>query len=648
MNFQSDVGAESKNNHTATRATDHKNKFLNTKIKKIASPNRSKNNKKFSDYILTPQQIEKLDNRAKVIYFKFLHQLLVQLERMQYKSKLVAMNPWKEIRTFIERELDFSVWGESGASTVPGSDPYCIYAGWVSSYITRNGKTFCKPEGVNTQFCPQGKIWCFGPAFDIPAPNGSKHICIDKPNDGSKNLTQLCVDQFEIQVADGNLIKVINRKIKNNSSNPTEKALWESWLNEIRKNVDRIKVVTSKNGVNFEQYCGSGEETTGTTNANQQQINDCAAMKRLFSNLKAEPQGPWFPDGKGIPKDGIPVEHAPPITRLSEAQKKKIENCVEETQSKLGYLACVACGAKFSGEPELENKTIDNWVTLLGVSAHMCDPEKYDTPAKLQNRVINMMRSFSYCTDQEEYPRSKIFTNPTYVTPFLKNNKKFDFSDYNQIFVYKTEDESRYLDTFGFKSDFSSWPIGHKMIGAAKIFCSDDFASGSPAIPQKKYIENSYNLINSAGDQSELEFCGEAIKKRMETSPTFLLCKNMSPQLENFANNTKFCQSMAQACGLDTTVCYESERKCPDPMNDLYRGGGDGGGGGGGAGGTGPGGGGGKAVGNEGRQGGSRSGIGGTAAAGQAAGAHGSESGGAKGASGTAGGRGRKGGGAAR
>lgn len=175
------------------------------------------------------------------------------------------------------------------------------------------------------------------------------------------------------------------------------------------------------------------------------------------------------------------------------------------------------------------------WIALLALTAKT--QQKNEAGDSVKNRVVKMLLSTSYCTD-DEYPNDPGFN------PNSPSAKGFGFSGDRAIKNLLGDYEN--ADASGFPWNFEGHNIFYR---------------------RTRY---GYNFrISNSNHSSNLTRCLRSAHQRLTTNPTFNYCAKNDVELnnptlrgDNSENSTdlgpllSFCNNLARACGdVDTSIC---------------------------------------------------------------------------------------------
>ncbi len=310
-----------------------------------------------------------------------------------------------------------------------------------------------------------------------------------------------------------------------------------------------------------------------------------------IENFGGTPDAPPPPaeDEKGEKGSGIDVAPAPPVEPPPEVvtppptyQPPPSTSCIERNRTKLGELACIACGLEEWNPADVltNGGGATKWVALLGIMAQTYhgpyNPGDRASRDQYLGRVAEMVATYGYCTDNE-YPMS------------MPNDAR-DWIGGRSSLRQAGQDQSEFANGFGLMSDkrgglftsrveYSSRP----MTLAKQIFdVGRSWSRNSPHENQWRFrsmIRAHYNSYPSTAFSN----CARAAENRMRNLQSLKMCTiregqwpngamriirpdQMAP--EEFGNNERFYAKLIRTCNVNAPrvvprhcdhSCYRSE-----------------------------------------------------------------------------------------
>jgi hypothetical protein len=304
-------------------------------------------------------------------------------------------------------------------------------------------------------------------------------------------------------------------------------------------------------------------------------------------------------DGKGGPvaaplslSGKVPVPAARPEPKKTKTTKKKPQtgDCMSRYRAQLGALACVACGLEDAADADIKHgRGVGNWLSLVGIMAQSYYGP-YNTQDSLsrkafQQRVIDMVSSYGYCTDNEY--RVNTGSAADSVRAWLDGRKRL-----HQGLIFPNADEKRFVALFGLGSDRKSLFGGVPDSGlsyASQIF--DD--SGRTGFDRGNVQERQWRFRSmlkahrNSYPTTAFSKCAAQLESRLTTSSSFRMCpikighwKNGAERMiypksitdRELSANGKIRGAMAESCGLTAKSTMPS-RRCDNQCwyNYTYR-----------------------------------------------------------------------------
>jgi hypothetical protein len=226
----------------------------------------------------------------------------------------------------------------------------------------------------------------------------------------------------------------------------------------------------------------------------------------------------------------------------------------------------VACGLEKVAGAEVTNKGVDNWLSLLGVSAQAFsgpyNSADSGSKAALQQRVIEMVSSYGYCTDDQYNidpgpSESRDWIDGTRPPPHQRGGA------FKALFPPQ-DDEVRFASTYQVSS-----PNSKRMTFAAELFDDNGRSDGWEVgnVQQRQWRFRS-KLAAHAKTYKGSAFgrCAAQIEDKLAHSSNFKMCqitkgrlpgrageKNLYPAYISDAelkSNSRVYEAMAGACHL--------------------------------------------------------------------------------------------------
>lgn len=586
------------------------------------SPHMTKGTEKsapISRYILSWSEIQKLPLEQRVRYFRFLHVFLAEVERQQIALLDSVPDPSAQTaprsRHYAALEfLHYLLMPPSVARQAANCQYenwkteqmigcYCIYGGYPSAYEARSGDYYCRPQGVGSCSPINGQeaIQC-NPRLFIPrpGPSGSSPICVTRQPENqsarASGLTARCVTEFERQLGGMTVQRALELHLVDSIRDPNQEAAWNAWKNDMQKALDEFEH-TSFRGYGFRNYCG--DDMRNTANKGRQE-EECQALNRLFFNLgqeipqlsQAVSEHPTastteisatpvpVASSPGIQEGNQPQEprlYPPPVAPHPPSQTEVIPpgqgivwNDPPATPSApasgmehLGDLACVAQAIQ-----EARGESATNWVAFMGIMA-----QKFGGPYRLPNqkkalqqRVIEMISSYSYCSDQD-YPVTSTRSNPN-MRDWL----------YGRTHV-TSSNEREVLNTLGIPNYNMTLldTLFNPRVPRQSFFSFSRKGFDEMEFHERRYHFAYYNsALRQIPADAAMHQCRRSVAHKLNHDPTFTFCNWRNQVIpENIASNENFCAQLAGRCGLKTNFCQIERKRCPE-LDDSWLRGGDG------------------------------------------------------------------------
>lgn len=499
-------------------------------------------------YFLTWDKIQKMSPKGQLAYYKFLLKLVAQLEEMQpYPGPKGPGKPVKKTAMLdtlkkLMNEIQPEAYAATGAYASRGAalvGKMCIYGAHASAYAEfEGGAYYCNPLGVPSS-CPNaGDAECNSGLFNFMSPKGGGQLCVPRYPENqtatSPGLTARCVEAFEARLG-GRIDEVVKSEMAKMNGNKDAQKEWKRFVDDMKKAVNDLES-TDRGGVNLRDYCAQGEDGKYNAINDYRQHEECAALYRLFANVKGSDIVIPSPQ----PVVVTPTPQAPATDK-----KDLYAKCHNDsTHPELGELACVNCAIREAGPGSRGDAS--KWVALLAITAK--NAQKNEAGDSLKNRVIKMLLSTSYCTDAE-YGNDPGY-NPNGAAGFPSSAyKNYGFSeDYdikNLLGDYKNNDAS------GFPWNFEGLNVFYRRARYGYYFNK----SGS----HSHYSSGLKSCLKSAGN-------------RLQNNPAFNYCAGNDIELNNptlrgdNATNSadlsalmSFCNNLVNACdGTDKSICLKN------------------------------------------------------------------------------------------
>lgn len=507
-------------------------------------------------YVFTWEQIAKLTPDQQVAYYKFLVKFITTLEEAQpemdpkYRAKKSAiLEMFEKLGKQLNPEAYAAGYSQSGDASMVGK--LCIYGAHTSTYREYSyggGSSYwCNP--IDGSSCPSGQSECNAALFNFMNPKGTGGpLCVNtvplNESPEGRCLTARCVTAFEERLG-GRFSDVVKQEMANAANNKAKQKEWNDYVSTMKKAVNDVES-NPVGGVTLREYCKqSGDGRYNDMNFNKQHY-ECEALYRLFADI----------NGSNIPVPPPAPTPGPVIIKPNPDIYAKCHN--DQTHPELGDLACVNCAIREAGPGSTGDAS--KWITLLAMTAGSV--QKNEAGDSTKNRVIKMLLSTSYCTD-DEYPNDPGFNAQAasgFPAGIYKNyglEKDYDLK--NLLGDYQNNDAK------GFPWNFEGINIFYRRARYGYFF--------SKAGSHSHY---------SGG----LKSCLSKASNRLQNNPAFNYCApndfelnnpaGFGPTSTNQADLTalmSFCNNLVNACdGTDKSICLKSNLIGANPaLNEKER-----------------------------------------------------------------------------
>ncbi len=589
--------------------------------KKSTAAKTSTKSPKFSDYVLTADQLFKMPINDQVAYIQFLQNFVAQLETMQDARDYAEQKSGKRKKNKSSAQFLFEQFlnrAEAQNQSYRTVGNYCLYAGSPSQYEKASGGYLrCQPRGVGS--CPRisGReaVECNSMLFNRAMPGKSaEKLCVDRvpqnynPSTGTPGITERCVRAFE-QKLGGTVQDVIKARLQAANANPAEKAEWKKFFEDLKKSFDDFSMIETAGGgkADFWKYCGKDFENALNSNKGVgRQVEECKALGRLIG--KFEDVVEEVPD---IPRGPAEIEQRTKCPGIVVCRRPPIDHyatCMEEMKDRPAF-ACAICSVRTSAG----GGDYENWISFLALGAQMYGDHQ-DTSKGVVNqkallsRVADMVDAYGVCSN-DEFPLSQNLMQNPKIRDFVEGRSVPNTS---KLFG-TTSDERAIIEHFGLK-DLRG------MTFLKQLFNDPSFNKASlierrlrfqQALKSNGYGPETSDLYPKA-NIAPMATCANKLVATIDYSPLTLACKKTSdwdhfkhqrgverdvskdgvqvekpdpykparlaltPKMVQNAKELKVGSLIRKSCGLDSKSSNQS-RLCPTSTVDMGGGGGDGG-----------------------------------------------------------------------
>ena len=510
-------------------------------------------------YFLKWDKVKKMSPDNQVKYYKFLLNLVARIEEMQPQprnakemGKRTAMLDYMHKLINLIQPQAHAQYPVTNDASIVGK--MCVYGGSASTYMefdTSEGKRYwCTPQGNNSCAEPfHTDCGATNSVFKTPGPKGGGPLCVPtfpENNNGSlQGVTARCVAAFEARLG-GSMDQVVKTEMQKIGGNKQLQDQWNRWVEDMKKAVSDLET-TAYGGISLKDYCKPGSDGRYNALNHYKQHEECEALARLFASVR----------GSDV------VVHVPPPQKLDPKPAPKGDSDIyakchdDKTHPELGELNCASCAIRVLG-PQMGSKgDASKWIATLAVAAQNYQTPPPGTGAGLQQRVIEMLTSASYCTDSE-YPGGNYAAHKDKVSQWIRG-------------PMSESDHANFLDAFGYYSKHGYGMNQLKRnLGDFKNSSNDgnngygwQFVERS-AIDRRRVFHENLKSFGPKGFaepdavQGGLVQCTQSAARRLASNPAFNYCRG-SDKVADMTHASNFCSNVARACGLDTGFCQSSQ-----------------------------------------------------------------------------------------
>lgn len=586
---------------------------------------------RLSNYILSSSEFFELTLEQKVVYMKFHLNFMASIEDMQNlpaESDEARLIHKPNLFDLIVERAYAAGWKSrlQGQPCLNGLNP----SSWIVDEAS--GRVIC--QAVVTEDCGGGLVSC-GEAITSFVPSLGK-VCIERHPPGKRpGKTARCVDKIA-EMSGVNLDSQLQSQALK-YRDPAERAKYAARADQLKSALDQFQnqVIGQSN---IKTYCKS---TTGKSLQQEEcakfsQLNDAFSIatqsttdpyvgltykestevkasleqirvkptRRPGSGRPAPPPSPVqdssssnssLPQSLPLPEESVPVPTAragaKSTPRASKgASKANTGNCEQRHHAKLGALSCLACGLESVSGAEVSRKGVENWLSLLGVSAQSYyGPYNGRDPGArraLQKQVMEMVASYGYCTDDQYNINPPPHSGRDWIDGIRSAPKENNFRT--------NADEREFVTTYGLGSPRSS-----SMAFASQIFDDSNSRTGweKGNVQERQWRFRSKLAAHAKAYKSgPFARCAKQIEDKLAHSANFNMCpikmgkwpngalKKIYPAFisnKEIAGNNKVYGAMAHACGLSTrremptrqcdSVCWGTSSVYPNRFSDLAK-----------------------------------------------------------------------------